>query len=599
MRSAIAAILLSFASTEAAYAQATPPERRIPPAVLGEVSELDGRFETTLYADCDPTLCFAKGCTYVDHAVSDRPRNASLPGLGQDVAPSVTEVQEVLTRATCAFAYEDAVPGGDAQALARRLQDKLSSGWLTVQVTPQRLLPLPDSLQPAEPEDTDPDTAPPPPVEPEKPPLSLARAVEELWTQLLPHTWWMVAVALGTLALTVLIWAARRMGADSLEDRLLLAEAGQKSADDPPPPAADPAAAGRSPEDEAYVVAQEAAWRAKFAEVPARADVQALLRELLLRREFDLLAQAALRFPDSVPAAFPEGVAGGGVSSAKLAFAEHLTGLDTATRTDDLAFFRALNRHALSASIANQGDAQTLRSLRDDFGSAGLAAVIDEVPSRTGALLFALAAPGRQEELVRLLEPATLARLADSLLRSNRVSPSENQHLLDVLAAARAEAPLPRGPEAEVSDRGEGFDAAGPLSVLLEAMNPDRRAALFAEALERGHGALPDWTRGIVTADLLLRLEAEARADLFLEVEPVAFSAWIGLLDRETADALLAGAPSALRTTVRASAGFPDRDAQIAAAQRARVALARGYQAILSRSGGSFWAELTEPQGRA
>jgi len=140
------ALLLLTLLPAGARAQAVP-SHQIPPSVLAEMRQLEGRFEIALAADCDAERCFPKGCTYVEHAVADQPRPGSLPGLGMDYGPGSVEPQEFLTRAQCAFTHEAALEVGDVQALVRRLQSKLSAGWIVVGVSHQALPPLPEYLR--------------------------------------------------------------------------------------------------------------------------------------------------------------------------------------------------------------------------------------------------------------------------------------------------------------------------------------------------------------------------------------------------------------------------------------------------------------------
>ncbi len=210
-----------FASLSLALAQAVP-SRQIPATVLAEVQRLQSDFELALSADCDADRCFPAGCVYVDHAVADQPREGSLPGLGLDPGPGSVASQEYLTRAQCAFAHEPSLEAEDAQALVRRLQTKLSSGWTVVGVTRRELLPLPTYV--GEPPPVQLDTAEPEPVEPEPEPLAPDTAGQQLWSTLLPHTPWMVGIGLMTLAMMALTWAFRRVGKASIEEQALLAE---------------------------------------------------------------------------------------------------------------------------------------------------------------------------------------------------------------------------------------------------------------------------------------------------------------------------------------------------------------------------------------
>lgn len=576
------ALLLTALSGQA-LAQSKVPDRQIPPSVLTELEIIENRFNLALAADCDPTVCFATGCNYVDHDVADRPRSSSLPGLGEDAGPGNGGAQEFLTRARCGFAHEASIPAEDAQALAQRLQAKVSTGWTSVSVSSKLLDPLPPSLQePVAPEE-------PEPVTPPEPEWSVALAARELWTTLLPHLAWMIALGLVTVAGTSLIWAWRRVGRDSLEDRMLLAELARGDGGG----ATGAAPAGSTPgeplDDAAFVAQQDAAWKTRLAALDPKdpdPELQALIRELLRSGDLPLLAKAVLRFPDRLPAAFP---AGGELAAAKLELADYLKTFDPADLPSDPDFFRTLNRHALAAAVASQSDARIVRSLREDYGAAGLADLIGRLPARPASLLFALAPAEEQHELVRLLTPDQLAELSEMLLRSNRMDTAETDHLFRLLAAVRSGQPLPAAPQdGAVSDRGAEFDAVGALSVLLEHVDAGRRGALFGEALDRYHGSLPTWFRGILTSDLLLALTDEARTDLMLEVDVTALAAWISLLDPATRDQLLGTLPSSLRNSLRASDTFPSRARQLLLAERGRRELARGLQAQLARAGLSF-----------
>lgn len=574
-------LALGLLSAPLARAQSRVPDRQVPPSVFAELASLEARFDVALAADCDAERCFSRGCTYVDHAVADRPRARSLPGLAADPGPGAGPVQEYLTRATCSFAYEESIEAKDVQALSRRLQAKLSKGWTVVTVDQERLSPLPPYVGQTPVEEPPPVEEPvvePPPVE-RPPPITWVR---ELWTTLLPHLFWMIGVGLVTLAAAVLIWAWRRLGADTIEDRMLLAELGR-----PPEPTPPPGPAEEPPKDD-FVETQQRLWSERLGAVgdPPDPAVQALVRELLRTRDLPLLASAVLRFPDRLPAAFPEG---GDLAAAKLELAEHLKGVDDSTLPADADFFRQLNRHALAASVASQGDADVVRSLREEFGASGIAALIGRLDDRTGALLFALSPADEQGEIVSLLPASDASDVAGSLLRSNRMSPDETRHLFAVVEAARTGRPLPesRGSGA-VDDLGVEYGAAAALSVLLEHLDPARRAALFDAALQRSGGTLPSWTRDILVADWLLALPDESRADLLLDVEVQSLAAWTSLLGAASRERVLGAMPSSLRTSVRASTGFASRARQVALAQQGRRDLARGFQQQLVRAGVPF-----------
>ncbi len=569
-------VILSLASTSANAQEAGgPPRRTIPPALLAEVSAVQDRFELALATDCGAGLCFSRGCSYVAHFVADRPPASSLPGLGAEPGPSAVDSQAWLTQARCEFAYETSLEAGAVQALARRLQTKVSSGYTVVSVGSQALPALP--TLPLQPPVVDATTEAPEPLA--APPPSPLR---ELWTTLLDDFDWMIGLMLGTFAVMALIWAWRRVGRESLEERALLADLNREAGAVATPDAAAPEA--EAPAIDEAVATQLAAWRLRLSGLDAfhpDPELQGMLRDLLRAGELPLLAKAVLTFP-TLPGLFPTG---GDIATDKLALSEYLKTVDPGALPSDGELFRALNRHTSSATLAAQPDAELVRSLRDDFGAAGLATLIAKIPPRTGALLFALAPGNAHQELVHLLTPSQMVTMSEQLLRSNRLDPSETQYLFAVLRAARdpgvslaARAPT------EVSDRGSIFDAPSALSALLPAVGPQACSDLFMSSLKRFGGNLPDWYAEILVPEMLFYLSDEARADLLLGSDADALAGWLSLLDPAVSERTLNGAPNALRTSVQAASAFPSRARQIALADRGRRELATGFQAQLARA---------------
>ena len=557
------------------------PSRQIPASVLAELSLLENRFELALAADCAAERCFSKGCTYIDHAVIDRPRSSSLPGFSLDPGPGSVASQEFLTQARCSFAHEAGEEAGDIATLTRRVQTRLTAGWLVVSVDGQSLQPLPEYLREPPAAEEAPEVAEEAPEVVEEPDewWTMAVAGRELWTTLLPHFFWMIAVGLMTLAGITLIWAFRRVGQASIEEQALLA---QMTGTAPEPTVEGDGAVveevADDPED--FVRQQHALWTARLEANPRDPEVSALVRELLRTGELALLARAVLTFPERFPGVFPSG---GELAAAKIELADYLKTVDADTLPSDVEFFTALERHALSAALLTQADARVVRSLREEFGAAGLVAFIDEQPARIGALLFALSPADKQHEMVALLTAEQAEAMASALLHSNRMDPDEAATVFDVLEGA-----APSGAAGAVLDRGAAFDAAAALSVLLPRLSAAQRAELFAAALRRLHGSLPSWYRGILTADMLMVLDAESRADLLLSVDLETLAAWLSLLDSSTRALLLDGLPETLRTSVQAASVFPSRARQVALAERGRVALASGFQQQLARAGIPF-----------
>ena len=553
------------------------PSRVIPPSVRVEVQELENAFALALATDCNANRCYSKGCTYVDHAVADRGRSRSMPGLSQEAGPGSEPAQEYLTRARCSYAHEAALDAQDIKTLNLRLQSKVSSGWTSVTVSNQALLALPEYLR--EPVQIE-EQPPPEPIE-EPPSPEPASMADELWSSLLPHFYWMFGLLLATLSAMSLIWGWRRLGRLSAEDQALLAEFSQPE----PEEDAEPSAAvvvEASPEDP-WVSAQKAAWQ----ERSARTDdpmLRTLVTDLLRGQDRGLLVQALLHFP-LLAGAFPSG---GDVATDKLELAALIRSAER-DETDEGAFFERLNRHALSAELGAQSDADTLRSLKQDFGASGLAELIARVPPRIGGLLFALAPLSTQLEASRLLSPKDLSACSQQLLLSNRMDREEASWLFSLLDSAQTGGLPETAAPTQVRDQGPIFDAAGALSTLLAKLGPDSRAALFEQISERFGGALPTWHADILFADLLLALPEEARSDLMLSVDVDALKAWLGVVPASDREHLVESMPNALKATIMG----PTPALDSARVKAGRDALARGFQRQLRRAGLSFEQAVT------
>lgn len=585
-------LLLTFVASNA-FGQNPPPvpDRQIPPAVLAELAALQNRFETALAADCAAERCFSKGCTYGEHVTADRPRSSALPGLGEEKGPGSVPSQEYLTLARCSFAYEDSLTAKDARALIRRLKTKLSGGWLVVDVATQKLQPIPPELReaPEPPKPPEPPAPPPvaepPPPEPEK--WELAVAVRELWLNLLPHFAWMIAVIMVTFAALILIWAWRRLGRMSPEEEMLLSQMsaapGPTTIPEPidaevvsvPPPADDE-------DDEVFVTEQRAYWKERLSDDnEPDPDVRALIAQWLKARELGLLAKAVLTFPESFPAAFPDG---GEYAESKLEFSDYLRDVDDEELPTEVIFYSQLKQHALSASLARHEDASGMAALRADFGAAGLVRFIKGLQPRFAALLFAHASTSDQLEGARLLSPSQIADLGEQLLQSNRMSRAEANYVVALLAASKSDAePPPPPPVTEVTDLGTTFDAAGALSVLLPLTDPDERRALFSNAKDRFGGVFPTWYDEIVFPELVLALDDEARANLMLEIDVTNLAGWLSFLPTTSRDAMLTGMPNSLKNAVAASSIFSSRTEQLDRYRRGRLEVAAALKAQLSR----------------
>ncbi|MCU0695037.1 MAG: hypothetical protein MUC96_00760 [Myxococcaceae bacterium] len=554
----------------------TPPGRTIPPQMVLEVRELERLFDQALLRDCAPERCSSKGCVYKEHlAVDLPPSTTSLPGLGAGDGPGSVPAQLYLTQARCEFTHEKSVPVRDVEALARRLEQRLSKGFLKVTVSRQVLDPINPSLAESPPPKDDkpaPKEEPKPePVAPPPPPKWDAEvALRELWQALLPHFSWMIAVFLATLATLVIIWAARRLGKETLEEKAMLAQLTQPPAPAPEPtPEAPPVDA-----DAAFVAEQQGAWARRIADTPLEKDdalVGHLLREWLRQGEFALLAKATVLFGDRLSLAFQ---ADPTLTARKAELARFLQAMDVASLPTDAQFFRTLNQNAVAASLLAQPDTEVYRSLSDEFGSAAVVQLVEKLPPRQGALLFALTPMDRQDEVARLLPYPLKVGLAHQLLLSNRSSKHERAALFEAVGNAREGRPLKNGHAPvvlDVVDQGQEFDAAGALSILLGHLEDADRRGLFEKALS-GDG-FPGWYERILSPQMLLKVPPEQRTDLLLEVDVKGLAAWLSLQPASRREQLVGPLSASVQTALKASMAFASRAEQLELAKKGQAEL--------------------------
>ena len=588
-------LLLSSLLSWSALAQAQVPQVQVPPAIAQEVFAVERTFEAALAADCAPERCFSKGCFYGRHTTIDQPRSTSLPGLPVEEGIGSTPAQEYLTEARCEFTHERTVPAKDVAALVRRLEQRLSRGWRKVSVVPQLLEPIDarfaEPTQPQEPEEKKdaPEEAPtpPPPPAPSPEPVEPPTWSQQLWSSLLPHFPWMIAIFLMTVAVTALIWASRRLGSATIEEKMLEAQLAQPE----PPPAPEPAmseqeAKERKVDEETAAEAQERIWLNRLASVEGNESgpVVELVREWLKTGDFPMLARAVFIFGDRLSQAFSSDP---DLALKKIDFAEYFRDVDESTLPSKSEFFRRLNQHAMSSLLLSQQDVQLYRSLREDFGSGGVLGLMQALPHRYAALLFALVPRDAQFDVARLMPLPLRFAVAEQLLASTRISKEESAYIFACIGAARDNENLPAPPKGVVTDRGPSVDAAAALSVLLPLLPAEQRPGLFARALQ-GSASAPAWYDDIFYGEMLLRLEPEQRADLLLDVDVRGLAAWLSLQDQEWQRTLTGVMSSSMQGAVRANGSFASRGEQHALARRGQQAIVSALKGQYARGKTSF-----------
>lgn len=578
---------------------AAPPRNHVPSAIALEISLLERAFEAALAADCAPERCFPKGCIYARHQTIDQPRSASLPGLPVEQSIGSVTPQEYLTEARCEFTHERSVNPKDLQALVRRLELRLSRGYRKVVVVPQALEPInkslaeptmpePEEQKPSEPP-PEPEAVPPPPPPPpvvDAPPPSPWR---EMWEELLPHLGWMVAIVLLTSAVVVLIWAGRRLGAPTLEEKMLLAQIANA-----PPPAPEPVApdtevnAQKNAEHEAeasFAEQQERLWRERMASVDTQnGPIAELLREWLKVGDFPMLARAVFIFGDGLAKSFSTEA---DLALKKIEFADYFRTVDESSLPSRSEFFRRLNQHAMSSLLMSQADVQLYRSLREDFGSGGVLALMQALPRRFSALLFALVPRETQFDVARLMPTSLQTAVAEQLLASTRISREESAFIFTCIEASLEGRPLPKPPSVAVTDRGPSVDAAAALSVLLPLLPAAARSALFTQALH-GSASAPNWYEDIFFGDMLERLEPEQRKDLLLDVDVRGLAAWLSMQDVEWQRQMLQTLSPAMQAAIRSNGTFASRGEQAALARRGQEDITKALKGQYARGRASF-----------
>ncbi|WP_224243873.1 hypothetical protein [Hyalangium gracile] len=613
MRSLVLCLLLALSSSALAQESTVPvPQKHIPSPVLLELRALERQFDSALLRDCAPERCVSKGCVYRDHVVVDMPRSSSLPGIGQTEGPGSVPAQEYLTEASCDFAHEKSVSSRDVQGLVRRLEQRLSKGWLKVTVGRQVLEPISASL--SEPPAPKPEPVPPPreeapppaPVAPAPPAQWEAGvALRELWVSLLPHFSWMIALILGTLAALIIIWALRRLGKESLEEKAMLAQLAAGTLDKSAAPAeavavgsvgGAPGTASPPAEDAAFVAEQRRLWAGRMSEAELAKEQSvavALLRQWMKAGEFELLAKAIFLFGDKLSAAFSSE---GELAMRKVGFAEYLRHVDEQQLPSDTEFFRKLNHHAISASLLSQADAESFRSIREEFGSGGIAHLIESLTPRHAALLFALAPADSQHEVARTLSPELQRRIASQLLLSNRMSPEEQSYLFEALDAARAGRSLPAPPrpaQDTIRDRGQEFDAAGALSILLTYIGAEERQSLLTGMLQRSSGAFPSWYQDILYPDMLMKLPQDVQADMLLEVDVKGLAGWSSVQQPAWRESFIGRLAPSMQSAVRANMTFSSQADQYRMARRGQDELVSALKRLVAGGRVSFTEIVT------
>ncbi|MFZ9886763.1 MAG: hypothetical protein ACO3JL_04600, partial [Myxococcota bacterium] len=339
--------------------------------------------------------------------------------------------------------------------------------------------------------------------------------------------------------------------------------------------------------EESYSEQQERLWTERMGAVGASSDdvVVELVRDWLRNGDFPMLARGFLIFGDRLSSAF---TSDGSLALKKLEFADYFRSCDENQLPSRPDFFRRLNQSAMSAHLLSHSDVQLFRSLREEFGSSGVVALMGELPARYAALLFALVPRDTQYDVAKLLPPELRTLVAQQLFASSRMSKSEREYVFSSIHAAMEGNAPPPPPKDLVTDRGPAVDAASALSVLLPTIEAAARSALLAKVLQSGRGAAPRWFEDILFPEMLDRLEAEQRKDLLLDVDIRALAAWLSLQDGDWQRAFMQQLSATMQGALRNNAGFESRVEQVQLAQEAHKQITKALKTQYAKGRAHF-----------
>ncbi len=528
MFGSIMKVILSVAFIAAPCLAAPPPKEIIPPSVGMEAGELSRKFEKALYEQCRPGQCYAKGCTPISHEIVTKRGDVSLPGIyngrGED---SLDTPQAYLTQAQCAYSFENTLDTKMIQDLDRRLTTILSAGFLAVKVSSQALPPSHEELK-----------------EPAKPTERSKAEImqDELWHQFLPALPWLAGLLLAVLATMSLVWAFRRLGKESIEDKLLAKQLELEAQEAVKPETQDT--------HEVQEVDLQKKRTEKFGQhLGAFQTSPKLLQDIgkdwLERDRFHELSTAIKYFGAEGLKVVPDNPGAGQKRAALKEYYEK--NHDSTELTDD--FLRELDKILAEKRGLGQDPLATFRAVHDQFGPAQIAEIVEMMPLPSAALTLVLLPVRTVLDTVPALSKSLIKSLAQRLLVENRMSPSLYLQTRDWLNAV-LEGRTPLGDSGLLANASGGspLDVSVTLSALLSQLESGERREVFKSAIEQNRGITPHWAHAIFYPEMLDKIATEQRNNVLLEQDPDALAAWFQKLrNQPLRQRILSHAPTLLR----------------------------------------------------
>jgi|GEM_PF-612267 len=587
----ILATIATMASTASAAGEVTSgvPRSQLPAAIQASLRSFENQFELALAQDCPAEKCFPRGCVYLSHESVDRAKDAALPGLGDGQAAPGAQgpTQEYLTAARCEYAYENTLPAKDIATLSKRLEQKLSRGYTTIGIESKPLPALPSTLKqtptPANAATPSPSATPTVGATPGATPTGAAELaskeagdpLRELWRSLLPHFSWMIAILLGTTAVAVIIWAFRRLGRETPEERALMAslletdahatsqtedkneQGNGKETGEGVENAESQSSKGPSSDAILRSYGTPGVWKSRMTAEPLV--FEGVVRRWLREKDFASIAKLALGSQEEFRRVLPSGEE---FALERAELADFMSSISIAALPSDEEFAGILS-NALVASYVSEQEGDELvtlaRLLREQFGSEGFADIIRQTTDRLGAVLFAVIPAWRQSDTAQLLPMNKRIGLVASLSATPRASQAEVTSVLRVVnAAVRGEAvPVaPAGDAAKDSklvgvSHGRDLQCGQALSALLPLLPKETRRAFVREEQLRFEGATPPWCDGLFYPEMLSSLSSDARNGIFLQLDARDIAVWSLGLAPELRKSLLTDLPGSLGAVVQ------------------------------------------------
>ncbi|SMF71099.1 hypothetical protein [Pseudobacteriovorax antillogorgiicola] len=473
---------------------ANRPKEKIPAEMLMQVRELDLAFQNLLRQECPQETCVYRGCVYQRHEVVTMQANRSLPGLSTGTRDQVkgNEPQYFLSRARCEYAYETSLSKDDVANLDRRLAAKLSKGILKVSM---KAIPLPDAPRFAA-EDL-----------PSQSQTILEKFIEK-------HFDTGVLALLGLVTILILIWAFRRLGKDSLEDKLRYMQLKKEIESD----------SGKSeekPEEQVSLDERISGLRSYFSEDPKR--LQNIGRHWLEERNFEALAYTSHVLAKTDLAILPDDL---DLIQAKIAFQNYMKREFTYDSVQLESHVKELENQVGTLSAQLDDRTELFHDFFQGSHGKGLADICQSLPADAAATILVLAPDELQREASAYLGENQTYGIALRYLRSPLFSEQDLGDAEQVIRSAMAGEAVQLAPRAHQVDFGVRLTIVEPLSQMMAKMSQDNRDRLWQDARAMNGNRLPNWAAGIFYPEMLDKLDDQQVKALCLECDAKRLAPW-------------------------------------------------------------------------